>query len=142
MTQMSLEPYAVELKISFSTKQPIVWWEQLVIELLDGLGSVFSSEKSYLIGHIKAIAILPEKGLVWGSIISSKYKAKVSWKCKPQINCSELLLTLNVLVYNVSHKELKSLVNGVINDLEKAHAVKIEVITCKYNQAKRNLQMD
>ena len=142
MTQMSLEPYAVEFKISLSETQPIAWWEQLLIELLDGLGSVFSSEKGYLIGHIKAIAILPEKGLMWGSKISDKYKAKVNWKCKPQVNCSELLLTLNVLVYNVSLKELKCLINDLINCLEKTYAVKVKIITCKPDQAKTNLQVN
>lgn len=142
MTKMSFEPYAAEIKISSSMKQPIFWWEQLVIELLNGLGSVFSSETGYLIGHIKAIAILPENGLMWGSKISHKFKARVSCDCKPQVKCSELLLTLNVLVYNVSREDIKFLVNGVTKDLERAHALKIENINCKPDQAKTNLQID
>jgi hypothetical protein len=77
MAELSLEPFAARLRWRLTESQPLEGWQDLMAGLLDELAIACSTSKSHVIGHIKALALLPSGGYLRGSKVSTSYPADV-----------------------------------------------------------------
>jgi hypothetical protein len=70
-----------------------------------------------VIGHIKALAVLPEKGFLRGSALSTSHPADVEVGGDPALELAELDLTLNIMVYSLPHETARRLAKVVAGSL-------------------------
>ena len=114
MDELTLTPYAARLQWCFSAPRPLAEWRKLLAELLDELALATQSVESAVIGHIKALVLLPAGGYVRGSKVSAAVPADVEIAAAHQTDCAELELSLNVLVYGLPLPEMQRIVAGVV----------------------------
>jgi hypothetical protein len=103
MDDLILEPYAVSQRWRFSPEGTN--WESLIIEYLETIARTCMEIESCVIGHIKALALLPEGGYLQVSVINPELPAGVKG-CVPP-GCPELKLTLNVIIYGIERDLLE-----------------------------------
>jgi hypothetical protein len=70
-----------------------------------------------MIGHIKALVLFPDGGYLRVSVISPTLPAGVEGSVPA--NCSELILTLNVIVYGLGRDALEHLARETADHLNK-----------------------
>ncbi|MBC7252081.1 MAG: hypothetical protein H5T62_17615 [Anaerolineae bacterium] len=113
MDSLTLEPYAARLRWRFPQEQTLQKWQTLLANFLDELGRACVTSGPYVIGHIKAIALLPGGGFLRGSKVSARYPADTECTGQDPDRYAELDMTLNVLVYGPSWTETHRLVSEV-----------------------------
>lgn len=102
MAELILEPYSVNQRwrlIGNADK-----WDTLISEFLEMLARRCHETGKGIIGHIKALALFPDGGYLRVSVVSPKLPAGVEGIVPP--NCTELVLTLNVIVYGLGRDVL------------------------------------
>jgi hypothetical protein len=99
MAELILEPYAVSQRWRFSPADSN--WESLIIEYLESIARACVEFDGCVIGHIKALALFPEGDYLQVSVIHPELPAGVKGHVPP--DCTELKLTLNVIVYGLDH---------------------------------------
>lgn len=112
MTAPSLSPYAARLRWYFATAQAADQWQALVATFLEDLAAACVAGEMHVIGHIKALALLPDGGFLRASTISARHPADVAIERAGDRPCSELELALNVLVYGLAWTEAHQLVKA------------------------------
>jgi hypothetical protein len=99
MADLILEPYAVSQCWSFSHENPD--WEPLIVDYLEMIARTCMEFDRCVIGHIKALALFPGGDYLQVSVIDPHLPAGV--KGHVPSGCTELRLSLNVIVYGLDH---------------------------------------
>jgi hypothetical protein len=94
-----LEPLTAIVTWHYPQAVPIETWKELFAAQLEAIAAEAEEVTETVIGHIKALAILPDKGYVRGSSISFRHPADVEVVLKTKTIPSNLSITFNVLVY-------------------------------------------
>ena len=129
MTALSLVPYAARLRWSFATAQAADQWQALVATFLEDLAAACVAGEMHVIGHIKALALLPDGGFLRASTISARHPADVAIERAGDRPCSELELALNVLVYGLAWTEAHRLVQASAQQVAKDRGAVVEQLT-------------
>lgn len=123
MDDLSLEPYAVSQRWRFLPEHTD--WETLIVEYLETIARRYVEFDNCVIGHIKALALFPGGDYLQVSVIDPALPAGVKG-CVPP-NCTELRLTLNVIVYGLKRDLLERIASETAAHLaDRRH---VEVIT-------------
>jgi hypothetical protein len=115
MEELILEPYTVKQKWRFFGGADR--WENLIGEFMETLGHRCHKTGKGMIGHIKALALFPDGGYLRVSVVSPTLPAGVEGSV-PE-GCTELLLTLNVIVYGLARSALERLTRETVDHLTK-----------------------
>ena len=99
MAELILEPYAVSQH--WHLPHADGKWEVLLGEYLETLARRCTEAGPCVIGHIKALALFADSGYVQISVVSTTLPAQV--KGHVPAGCTELELSLNVIVYGLEH---------------------------------------
>jgi hypothetical protein len=100
-----LNHYAVNQR--WRSPDPSVKWENLISECLETLAHRCHETGTCVIGHIKALAVFPDGGYLRVSVVSPTLPAGIEGGV-PE-GCTELVLTLNVIVYGMSRNLLEQI---------------------------------
>ena len=103
MAELSLEPYAVLQHWHLPGADGR--WEVILAEYLQALAQRCAASGPAVIGHIKALALFAEGGYLRVSVVAPKIPASVEGKAPS--GCTELELTLNVLVYGLERSAIE-----------------------------------
>jgi hypothetical protein len=97
MAELILEPYAVSQRWHFAHEN--THWESLIVEYLLTIARTCVEFDRCVIGHIKALVLFPGGDYLQVSVIDPDLPAGV--KGHVPLDCTELRLTLNVIVYGL-----------------------------------------
>ncbi len=115
MAELILEPYTVKQRWRLIGDADR--WENLISEYLETLARRCHETGKGMIGHIKALALFPDGGYLRVSVVSPTLPAGVGGSVPT--GCTELLLTLNVIVYGLARDALERLTREVADHLNK-----------------------
>ena len=115
MAELILEPYAVNQRWRLSGGYDN--WETLVSEFLETLARRCNETGKCIIGHIKALALLPAGGYLRVSVVSPTVAAGVEGSVP--MGCTELVFTLNVAVYGLGRELLERITGETADHLSK-----------------------
>lgn len=115
MAELILEPYAVKQRWSLSGEAGR--WEILIAEYLETLARRCHQAGKCIIGHIKALALFPDGRYLRVSVVTSELPAGVEGSVPA--NCTELVLTLNVILYGLSREVLERISRETADELTK-----------------------
>jgi hypothetical protein len=115
MGELILEPYTVNQ--SWRLVGDADKWETLISEFMETLAHRCAETGKSMIGHIKALALFPEGGYLRVSVVSPTLPAGVEGSVPA--DCSELMLTLNVIVYGLGRDALEQLTRETADHLTK-----------------------
>ena len=111
MAELILEPYSVRLRWQIEPSLTSQKWKAIICKFVETLARRCDEAGKCVIGHIKGLAMFSGDDYLQVSIISPERPADVSGAAPP--GCSELVLTLNVLVYGLTRNVLERLVKEV-----------------------------
>jgi hypothetical protein len=97
MADLTLEPYAVVQR--WDLPEAAGHWEVILGNYLQSLAQRCSAAGQCVIGHIKALALLPNKSYLRISVVAPHIPASIEGEVPS--DCRVLELTLNVLVYGL-----------------------------------------
>jgi hypothetical protein len=103
--ELILEPYTVIQRWRFFGDAD--QWENLISEFMETLARRCYETGKGMIGHIKALALFPNGGYLRVSVVSPTVAAGVEGSVP--MGCTELVLTLNVIVYGLGHDLLEGI---------------------------------
>jgi hypothetical protein len=115
MAELILEHYAVNQRWSFFGDA--AKWETLITEYLETLARRCHETQKCIIGHIKALALFPDGGYLRVSVVSPTVAAGVEGGVP--MGCTELVLTLNVIVYGLERELLERITRETVDHLTK-----------------------
>lgn len=106
MVELTLEPYAVvqHWHLPDANGQ----WESILGEYLQRIAQRCSSTGKCVIGHIKALSVFSDKTYVRVSVVAAHIPASLEGKVPA--GCTDLELTLNVLVYGLDRAVVEQIV--------------------------------
>lgn len=106
MADLTLEPYAVVQRWSLPGGDGR--WEGILAGYLQTVAQRCAASGKPVIGHIKALALLPDKTYLRISVVAAELPANVVGSVPP--GCTGLELTLNVLVYGLERAAIQAIV--------------------------------
>ena len=115
MAELILEPYSVNQRWRLFGDADK--WKNLISEFMETLARRCHETGKGLIGHIKALALFPDGGYLRISVVSPTVTAGVEGSVP--MGCTELVLTLNVLVYGLGRELLERITREAVDDLTK-----------------------
>jgi len=115
MAELILEPYSVNQRWRLFGDADK--WKNLISEFMETLARRCHETGKGLIGHIKALALFPDGGYLRISVVSPTVAAGVEGSVP--MGCTELVLTLNVLVYGLGRELLERITREAVDDLTK-----------------------
>jgi len=115
MAELILEPYAVNQRWRLIGNTAT--WENLISQFMEMLACRCHETGRAIIGHIKALALFPDGGYLRVSAVSPTLPAGVEGSVPT--GCTELVLTLNVIVYGLERHALERLTRETADDLTK-----------------------
>ena len=115
MAELILEPYTVKQR--WRLFGDVGEWENLVSEFMQTLARRCHETGKGIIGHIKALALFPDGGYLRVSVVSPTLPAGVEGSVP--VGCTELLLTLNIIVYGLGRDTLEQLTYETADHLTK-----------------------
>jgi hypothetical protein len=115
MAELILEPYAINQRWRLFGDADT--WENLISEFMETLARRCHETGKGIIGHIKALALFPDGGYLRVSIISPTLPAGVQGGVP--MGCTELVLTLNVIIYGLERGALERLTRETADHLTK-----------------------
>ena len=115
MAELILEPYTVKQRWRLFGDADR--WENLISEFMETLARRCHEPGKGIIGHIKALALFPDGGYLRVSVVSPTLPAGVEGSVP--MGCTELVLTLNVIVYGVERDALERSTRETANHLTK-----------------------
>jgi len=115
MAELILEPYSVNQRWRLFGDADK--WKNLISEFMETLARRCHETGKGLIGHIKALALFPDGGYLRISVVSPTVAARVEGSVP--MGCTELVLTLNVLVYGLGRELLERITREAVDDLTK-----------------------
>ncbi len=114
MDELTLEPFAARLRWTLPRPRDGQVWSVMVAAYLEDLARRCEESGRCVIGHIKSFAELPG-GYLRANTTGTR--APPDTEVRSSGECSELLLTLNVLVYGIPSSDLASLVTQAAADV-------------------------
>lgn len=114
MSDLILEPFATYVYFKFATNQSKEKWKKILMQFIETLVSRCDDAGPSVIGHIKALALFPEKRYLRVSAVSSAHPPEVEGN--PPDSFSEMKLTLNLLVYGLNKNLLQRITQESISD--------------------------
>ena len=122
MDELTLEPYAVVQRWHLPDADG--QWESILGEYLQKIAQRCSSTGKCVIGHIKALSVFSDKTYFRVSVVVADLPA--SFDGKVPAGCTELELTLNVLVYGLERTAIEKITRETAHEI--AHQRKGAVI--------------
>lgn len=110
---MILEPYAVVQRWCLPVTAEI--YESIIIEYFETLAKHFSVERNSVIGHIKAIAIFPNREFYCVSKVAVNIPAAAQGTIPTDYN--EIDLTTNIVVYGLSKAEIEKIMHKTADEM-------------------------
>lgn len=113
MDELILEPYAVvqTWHISDADKQ----WESILGEYLLKIAQRCTDAGKCVIGHIKALSTFSDQSYLRISVIAANIPANLEGSVPP--NCTDLELTLNILVYGLERTAIEQITHETANEI-------------------------
>jgi hypothetical protein len=105
MDELILEPYAAVLRWHLPAAGDR--WEAILAGYLETLAQRCHASGRCVIGHIKALALFPGGGYLRLSVTAPHLPASVEGQVPP--GCTQLDLTLNLIVYGLSQTTLEQI---------------------------------
>ena len=115
MEELILEPYTLNERWRFFGDAD--QWENLISEFMETLAHRCYETGKAIIGHIKALALFPDGGYLRVSVVSPTLAAGVEGSVP--MGCTELVLTLNVVVYGLGRELLERIARETVDHLTK-----------------------
>jgi hypothetical protein len=115
MEELILEPYTVNQRWRLFGEGDK--WENLISEFLETLALRCHETGKGMIGHIKALTLFPDGGYLRVSVVSPTLPAGVEGSVP--VGCTELVLTLNVIVYGLDREFLERITRETADLLSK-----------------------
>ncbi len=109
---MNLEPYAVIQ--GWHLPEAGNSWEVMLGEYLQKIATRCISTDRCVIGHIKALATFSDRSFLRVSVVDARFPATTEGNA-PR-GCTELELTLNVLVYGLKRMEIERITREVAEE--------------------------
>jgi hypothetical protein len=103
VADLILEPYAVVQH--WHMPEADGHWEKILAEYLQTLAQRCASAGKCVIGHIKALALFSDESFLRISVIAANIPASLEGRAPA--GCTELELTLNVLVYGLERSVIE-----------------------------------
>jgi hypothetical protein len=113
MANLILEPFAVVQH--WHLQDADGHWEDILAEYLQTLAQRCYSAGPCVIGHIKALALFPDKRFVRVSLVAVNIPANIDGKVPS--GCTDLELTLNVLIYGLEYVVIESITSEISNEI-------------------------
>ncbi len=113
MADLILEPYSVEQRWSVEGRK--VEWGALIGEYLEAIARRCENEKAAVVGHLKALALLPDGGYLRVSAVGGGAPTTRDGTVPP--GCKELTVVLNVIVYGIRQNVLARFVREAIAEV-------------------------
>lgn len=110
MSTLSLHPLAATLRWRLPTALPAEAWASLLKDYVSALAGECQSTGPMVIGHIKALALLPDGGFARASAISATHPIDTETQVKNNLELQELALTVNVIVYGLPFDTARNIV--------------------------------
>jgi len=123
---MILDPFTARLRITLGTAKTGQECSLILASFLETLATLCGQAGPSVVGHIKALALLPRGQYIRGSVVSSWLPAEVEITFSGS-SLSYLCLTLNMLVYGLSRDTLERLVREAVLQHEEACHARIAV---------------
>jgi hypothetical protein len=131
VSKLHLHPLAATLHWQLPTVLPVEGWASLLKDYVSALAGACESTGPVVIGHIKALALLPDGGFVRASAISATHPVDAEIQAKNNDELQELALTVNVIVYGLPFDIARKIVIENAQKLIEIHSgnLVIETIT-------------
>ena len=113
MDELTLEPYTVVQHWHLPDADG--QWESILREYLQRIVQRCTAAGTCVIGHIKALSIFPDKTYVHVSVVAANIPASIEGKVP--LGCTELELTLNVLVYGLERTAIEQITRETANEI-------------------------
>ncbi len=124
MAELILEPYAVNQhwRLPLAANEQ---WQVILADYMETLARKCEESGTCIIGHIKALAIFPDNGFLQISVISAKIPA--SLKGGVPNGCTELKLSLNVIVYGLKYEVVERLTRETTSHLAERWKAEVDI---------------
>jgi hypothetical protein len=126
ISEMILDPFTARLRITLATPKTGQECAVILAAFLETLATLCDQTGPSVVGHIKALALLPRGQYIRGSVVSSSLPADVEMVISGS-SLSQLCLTLNMLVYGLSRETLERIVREAVLQHEEACHARIAV---------------
>jgi len=126
MPEMILDPFTARLTITLGTAKTGQECSLILASFLETLATLCDQAGPSVVGHIKALALLPRGQYIRAGVVGPSLPAEVEMMVSGSLP-SCLLLTLNVLVYGLSRDILERLLREALLQLEAAGQLRITV---------------
>jgi hypothetical protein len=110
MTEYHLHPLAARLRWYFPSPLAPDAWAALLADTVGAVARECQAAGPVVIGHIKALALLPAGGYLRASAISAQHPVDVEAQAAPSQALTELTITLNVIVYGLPFEAARRIV--------------------------------
>jgi hypothetical protein len=110
MAELIFEPYTARLLWQASRPAPGFSWPGLVAGTLEAVAARCEVEGQTVIGHIKGLATLEDGQYLRANVVAAGQTADLAGAVPS--NCTELLFTMNVLVYGLPYAAIAERVIG------------------------------
>ena len=110
---MILEPYAVVQ--TWHILDADGQWESILGDYLQKIAQRCTDAGKSVIGHIKALSTFSDQSYLRISVVAANIPANIEGKAPP--NCTDLELTLNILVYGLERTAIEQIVHKTANEI-------------------------
>jgi hypothetical protein len=111
--ELTLEPYAVIQHWHLPDADGL--WESILGEYLQGIAQHCNSAGKCVIGHIKALSTFSHQRYLRVSVVAANVPATLEGEVPA--GCTELELTLNVLVYGLERTAIEQITRETANEI-------------------------
>ena len=125
MSQLNLEPFAARVYFHPQADMAAGEGQKVLAHLLQAIAGKCDAAGDTVIGHIKTIALLADGTYFRAGVISAKHPAETDGNLAAGLTGAEI--TLNVLVYGLSHERLQLLVQESAAEVAKTWQGAIKV---------------
>jgi hypothetical protein len=121
VAELILEPFSVVQR--WTLPQTGLQPEAALKEYLEALARNCQAAGDCVIGHIKALALFPERGYLRVSVVAAHLPASIDGAAPP--GCTELEVTLNVLVYGLERERIEQITRHTAQSLAQKWQIEI-----------------
>jgi hypothetical protein len=122
MADLTFEPYSTT--IHFHVPVHFDRWQEVLPEFIHTLAQK-CTRIGTVIGHIKALSLLDNQGFIRLSAVDRNHP--VSLEGKVPTDCQQLDLSINILVFGLSHEIIEQIAVQATDEVSKKWNVKVEI---------------
>ena len=108
MSALALQPFAARVHWKFAAPLPMAEWVEVIRAYVETLAGRCGGSK-HVIGHIKALAVLPEGGFIRASAVDATRRADAEASGALPDRSPAVTFTLNVLVYGLPFEQAREM---------------------------------